>query len=253
MFRILFVIFVLMLLPITDSFSESLNNMTNDRKPVEQKIERALFGQMPTGEIVYQYVLTNKNGMSVTLIDYGATITSIMVPDKKGDINNVVLSYNNLEDYINDKANFGGTIGRYANRIAKGVFKIDGNTYVISKNDNGINHIHGGVKRFNKVLWEGTGFNNNNGVGVRYHYLSKDGEEGYPGNLNVDVIFTLNNNNELIINYEAVTDKPTVINLTNHSYFNLYDAGVSNIYDHYVTINADRYTPVDKNLIQQER
>ncbi len=249
MVRILFVIVTLILLPITTSFSESLNNVSYDKKIIEQKIERAVFDQMPTGEIVYQYVLTNKNGMSVTLIDYGATITSIKVPDKKGDFGNVVLGYDNLEDYINDNANFGSTIGRYANRIAKGEFNINGNKYILSKNDNGINHIHGGIKRFNKVLWQGEGFNNNDGVGVRYHYLSKDGEEGYPGNLNVDVIFTLNNNNELIINYEAVTDKPTVVNLTNHSYFNLYDAGISSVRDHYVTINADKYTPVDKYLI----
>jgi len=245
--KLLFVL-SLCLFPLSNSFSESSDHERyNDS--AEGKIERELFGQLPSGEKVYQYVISNRKGLSVALIDYGATIVSIRMPDKNGKMGNIVLGYDDLDGYINDSANFGGTIGRFANRIAKGKCTINGEKYVFAKNDNGINHIHGGVKGFNKVLWKGDGFNNDNGVGVKYHYLSKDGEEGYPGNLDVYVTFTLNNNNELIINYQATTDKPTVVNLTNHSYFNLYDAGMSSALDHHVYINADKYTPVDKNLI----
>jgi aldose 1-epimerase len=211
-------------------------------------VEKTIFGKLPTGEVVYQYVLTNENDISVALIEYGATIVSIKVPDRNGRVGDIVLGYDNLEDYINDDANFGGTIGRYANRIANGQFELNGQTYTLAKNDNNINHIHGGIKRFNKVLWESEELPNNEGIGVKFHYLSKDGEEGYPGNLNVNVTFLLDGD-KLIINYEATTDKPTVINLTNHSYFNLRDAGKSDVLDEYVMINADKYTPVDENLI----
>lgn len=226
LYRIFALFIFLMSLPVTFIFSEPLNQGIGSSSVSNTKIEKNIYGQLPTGEKVYQYIITNDNDFSITLIDYGATLVSIKMPDRNGNVEDIVLGYDSLEGYINDNANIGGTIGRYANRIANGKFTINGQTYILAKNDNGINHIHGGIKRFNKVLWEGEEFDNAKGVGVKFHYLSKDGEEGYPGNLDVYVTYMLSKdrilgNDILTINYEATTDKPTVINLTNHSYFNL--------------------------------
>jgi aldose 1-epimerase len=229
-------------------FSEDLVQSLNSGTLNNPQVEKSEYGKMPTGETVYQYKLTNSKGISATLIDYGAALISLKVPDRNGNVEDIVLGYDNLEGYINDNANFGGTIGRYANRIANGAFTINGQTYSVAKNDNGVNHIHGGIKRFNKVLWKGEEFKNGGDSGVKFHYLSKDGEEGYPGNLNVDVTYILGVD-RLTINYEATTDKPTVINLTNHSYFNLHDTGISDVLSHLAKINAEKYTPVDNNLI----
>lgn len=248
LYRLVLLFIFLILFPVTVVFSEPLNQGVGSSSVINTKVEKNIYGQLPTGEKVYQYVITNENNISITLIDYGATLVSIKMSDRNGNVEDIVLGYDNLEGYINDNANIGGTIGRYANRIANGKFTINGQTYTLAKNDNGINHIHGGIKRFNKVLWEGEEFDNDNGVGVKFHYLSKDGEEGYPGNLDVYVTYILGND-RLTINYEATTDKPTVINLTNHSYFNLRDTGISSALDQHVTINADKYTPVDNNLI----
>jgi len=214
----------------------------------QMKIEKKLFGKTPEGMPVDLYTLTNANGMQVKITNYGGIITNIFVPDKNGLLGDVVLGYDNLDDYIKNNPYFGCIVGRYANRIAKGQFTIDSKTYTLAKN-NGPNHLHGGIKGFDKVVWEAREIKGEDFVGLALKYLSRDGEEGYPGNLSVKVTYKLTNDNELRIDYQATTDKKTIVNLTNHSYFNLRDAGASSILDHVLMINADKFTPVDETLI----
>ena len=204
------------------------------------------YGQTPEGQQVKLFTMTNSNKMQVGIIEYGGYITSIKVPDKDGKIDDVVLGFDNLDSYL--KNGLGGITGRFANRIANAKFKIDQTEYKVTKNA-GPNHIHGGRKGFAKVVWKGETFNNKKEAGVRLTYLSKDGEEGYPGNLNVTVTYTLYEKNSLKIRYEATTDKPTVLNLTNHAYFNLAGAGNGDIRDHQMRIFAEQYTIADKALI----
>jgi len=196
------------------------------------------------------YTLKNHSGTEVKITNYGATITSIKIPDKRGARGDVVLGYNCAEDYMNavDKPYFGAIVGRYGNRIAKGQFTLDGKTYRLATN-NGPNHLHGGVIGFDKVVWKATPIAGKGFSGLQLAYLAKDGEEGYPGNLNVQVTYKLTPDNELIIEYEATSDKATPINLTNHTYFNLAGEGKGTILDHQLRLNADYYTPVDKTLI----
>ena len=215
-------------------------------------VKKELFGRIINSEDVYLYTLTNRN-MTIKLINYGGIITSLLVPDKNGKADDVVLGFKTLEEYLDKeykKKNpyFGAIIGRYGNRIAKGRFSINGNEYQLAVND-GENHLHGGNIGFDKVVWHAEEINNNNEAGVKLSYLSKDMEEGYPGNLNVTVEYILNENNELIILYEAITDKPTIVNLTHHSYFNLAGEGNRDILNHEMTINADKFTASDKSLI----
>jgi len=193
-------------------------------------------------------ILTNSQGMEVRAIPYGGIITSIRVPDRSGNFDDVVLGYDAPESYIKNNAPYmGAIIGRYGNRIAKGMFTLNGQTYVLATN-NGPNHLHGGKRGFDKVTWQTEEFRNADGPGVIFKYTSPDGEEGYPGALQVSVTYTLADRNELIIDYTAAADKPTPVNLTQHSYFNL--TGVTrDVLDHEVTINADRYTPVDVTMI----
>jgi aldose 1-epimerase len=211
----------------------------------EVKVSESTIGKLEDGSLVRAYQLTNDKGMSVKLISYGAIIEELRVPDKNGKLVDVVLGYDNLEGYVKDTFFFGATIGRYANRIAKGEFKLDGKIYKIAKNDNNMNHLHGGNKGFNKRLWDSEVLKQ----GVKFTYVSKDGEEGYPGNLKSEVTYILTGDNRLEIDYKAVTDKPTVINLTNHSYFNLNGQGKGNILDHVMKIDGEFYTPVDNTLI----
>jgi aldose 1-epimerase len=212
----------------------------------EQAVQQKSFGTQD-GRPVTLYTLTNANGVEVDTMNYGGIILSIRVPDRKGQFADVALGHENLEGYIPNPPYIGAIIGRYANRIANGTFTLDGKTYHIPKND-GPNTLHGGVdKTFNKVVWDGERLKGK--AGVTYTYLSKDGDDGWPGNLRVRVTYTLTNNNELIIDYEATTDKATPINLTQHSYFNLAGEGNGDILNHELTLNADRFTPVDKNLI----
>ena len=194
------------------------------------------------------YTLKNDAGMTVKVTNYGAIITSIVVPDREGKLADIALGYNRVEDYINavDKPYFGAIVGRYGNRIARGQFKINGETYTLAKN-NGKNHLHGGIIGFDKVIWEAEVDEANNAI--KLSYLAKDKEEGYPGNLQVTVVYQLTNNNELIITYHAVTDKTTPINLTQHTYFNLKGEGNGTILDHELMLNAEQYTPVDEGLI----
>jgi len=200
------------------------------------------------GKEVFQFILENKNNMTVKIINFGGIITSLLVPDKTGKIDDVVLGFNSLADYLSEHPYFGALIGRFGNRIAKGRFVLNGKEYQLARND-GENHLHGGNVGFDRVVWEAEEFRNAEGVGVELRYLAQDGEEGYPGNLNTTVRYLLNNQNELVINYLATTDQPTIINLTQHSYFNLKGEGCDDILDHEIMINADHYTAVDDGLI----
>lgn len=211
-------------------------------------VRSKMFGKTPDGTTIQQYTLSNQNGMIVKIINYGATVTNILVPDSTGKGTDVVLGYDNLDGYLHNTSYFGCIVGRYANRIAKGKFTLGGKTYSLATNDNG-NHLHGGTVGFDKVVWQATPIRMADGAALLMKYVSKDGEEGYPGTLTVIVTYTLTNNNELEITYEATTDKPTPVNLTHHSYFNLAGAGNGNILQHQMMINADRFTAVDKHLI----
>lgn len=211
-------------------------------------IEKAPFGKTTDGVAVDLYVLTNDKGASVRITNYGGTITSVNVPDKDGKMADVVCGYNSVEEYIAGSPYFGCIAGRYANRIAKGKFTVDGEEYTLAVN-NGPNHLHGGLKGFDKQVWEAKEIKKEDRVGLKLTYTSKDGEEGYPGTLETTVTYTWDNNNALRISYTATTDKTTVINLTNHSYFNLAGEGSGDILKHRVKLNCDRYTPTDETAI----
>jgi len=199
------------------------------------------------GRPVNLYTLTNSHGVEVRVMNYGGIILSIRVPDRTGQLADIVLGHETMEGYIPNPPYLGAIVGRYANRIANGKFTLDGKTYTLPQND-GPNTLHGGLdKAFNKVVWDGEPLKGK--TGVAFSYLSKDGEEGFPGNLKVKVTYTLTDANALVIDYEATTDKATPINLSQHSYFNLAGEGNGDILNHEVMLNADRFTPVDKNLI----
>jgi len=217
-----------------------------DTAPASQRsIQTAEFGSVG-GQPVQLFTLTNASGASVGIIEYGGIVVSLNVPDRDGNLGDVVLGFDTLDEYVADTPYFGAITGRYANRIAGGKFEIDDVQYELPVN-NGPNSLHGGVKGFDKVVWEGSP--TEAGDGVVLIYTSVDGEEGYPGTLMAEVTYTWTDANELRIDYEAQTDKATVVNLTNHSYFNLADAGASPTLDHLMMINADRYTPIDETLI----
>jgi len=210
-------------------------------------IKKQAFGTVPEGRVDL-YTMTNSRGMEVRAMNYGGIIVSLRVPDKKGVLADVVLGFDTLDAYLNNKPYFGAIIGRYANRIANGKFTLNGAEYRLARN-NGMNSLHGGLKGFDKVLWRGEQFENNQGIGVVFTYTSKNGEEGYPGNLKAKVTYTLTDQSELQIEYQATTDEATPVNLTNHSYFNLASEGNGDILKHNLILNADRFTPVDSTLI----
>ena len=210
-------------------------------------ITKEPFGTTKDGTEVNLYTLTNDNGCQVKITNYGGILVSLTVPDKDGNLGDVLLGYDSVEKYIeNNSPYFGALIGRYGNRIGKGTFELDGKTYTLATN-NGENHLHGGDVGFDKVLWDAKEISEKGNPGLELTYLSKDGEEGYPGNLTVTVKYIWTNDNELKIEYTANTDKPTVVNLTSHGYFNL--AGKGDILNHELMINADEMTPVDSGLI----
>ena len=221
------------------------NNQTIDSVTVN-KIEKISFGKLPDGREVDQYILKNANGMEVKIMNYGGVITHWTAPNKEGKYEDIVLGFDSLAGYLTPPPYFGAVIGRYGNRIAKGKFMLDGKTYQLAKN-NGENHLHGGVVGYDKVLWNAESIEGAEST-LKLTYLSKDGEEGYPGNLNITVTYTLTNDNSLKMDYVATTDKATIINLTNHSYFNL-SAAKKDVLDQEITLNADRYLPVDEGLI----
>lgn len=213
-------------------------------------ITKQFFGQTPDGQPVYLYTLTNKNGMQASIMTYGGIMITLKVPDQYGNLDDIILGYPTLEDYIRtgNKHYFGALIGRYANRIANGRFTLDGITYQLSVNE-GSNTLHGGQQGFNKRIWEAEEVYLDGAVGLALSYLSKNGEEGFPGNLSVKIIYSLTDNNELRIDYAATTDTKTVVNLSQHNYYNLAGADKGNILEHIVTLHTDRYTPVKPDLI----
>jgi aldose 1-epimerase len=210
--------------------------------------EHKAFGKTSDGTPVEQYVLRNSHGMQATVITYGATLQSLIVPDKNGKLDDVVLGFDDVQGYQGGKAYFGATIGRFGNRLANGAFELDGKHYQVPQND-GTNSLHGGPLGFDKKVWKAQPDKGKDSVGVTLTYLSADGEMGFPGNLKTEVTYSLTENNELRIDYKASTDKPTVLNLTNHSYFNLAGAGNGDILQHVATLHAGRYTPVNAKLI----
>lgn len=214
-----------------------------------QTVTKQSYGQTSTGESVNLYTLRNSKGVEAKITNYGGILVSLKVPDRNGKFDDVVLGFNDLESYLTKNDPYmGALIGRYGNRIAKGRFTLDGVEYKLAVN-NGENHLHGGIKGFDKVVWTGREMKTTAGPAVLLTYLSKDGEEGYPGNLSVRVVYTLTNNNELKIDYSATADKDTVTNLTHHSYFNLAGEGNGDILNTSVRINADRFVPTDAGSI----
>ena len=212
-------------------------------------IRKQSFGKTAGGEQIALYSLTNKKGMEVSVSNFGATVVTLRIPDRAGKAADVVLGFDTLEGYESGKAYFGATVGRYGNRIAGGQFSLDGKTYTLPKND-GNNTLHGGIVGFNKKVWKAREIASKDGESLEFSYLSADGEEGFPGNLSAKVVFTVPaERNELKIEYTATTDKNTVLNLTNHSYFNLAGEGSGDILDHVLTLHAKQFTPVDKTLI----
>lgn len=211
-------------------------------------VTRAPYGNLPDGTAVESFTLTNAAGDSVTAITYGGLITSINVRDRNGKRDDVVLGHDTLADYLKDGSYFGAVVGRYANRIGGAQFTIDGQTYKLAAND-GTNSLHGGIKGFDKAVWKAQPIEAADSAGVVLTHVSPDGDEGFPGTLSVSVTYTFNDKGELAIDYEATTDKPTVFNPTQHTYFNLGGDGSGDVLAHELTINADKYTPVDANLI----
>ncbi len=206
-----------------------------------------LYGDTPEGMPVTEYTLSNIQGIEMKVINYGCTITSLIVPDRAGRIDDIVLGFDSLNGYMASTHYFGCIIGRFANRIADASFVLDGHKYSLAKNLNH-HHLHGGNKGFDKVVWQSRGIENEEGVGVEFQYLSPDGEEGYPGNLSVHILYFLNQRNEITLDYRATTDKKTIINLTQHSYFNL-NGGRENILRHELLINSDQFLSLDKAMI----
>jgi aldose 1-epimerase len=211
-------------------------------------VTRELFGFLPSEDSVHVYTLTNSGGMEVRVIEYGGIILSLKTPDRRGSVADIVLGHDSLAGYLRASPYFGAIVGRYANRIARGRFTLDGRTYRLATN-NGSNHLHGGITGFDKALWAAEPFQSDSGVGVLFTHTSGDGEEGYPGTLSVRVRYLLTDSNQLILDYHATTDKPTPVNLTQHSYFNLAGHAAGDILRHVLMINASHYTPVDSTLI----
>jgi aldose 1-epimerase len=219
----------------------------NDEKKQAQ-IQKADWGKTKDGTAVELYTLTNKNGLVAKIATYGATLTEMHVPDKNGKMGDVVLGFDNLAQYETSSPFFGATTGRVANRIAKGQFTLNGVLYTLATN-NGPNHLHGGIKGIDKAVWKAEAMQSKEGPAVKFTHTSPDKEEGYPGRLDITVTYTLTNDNELKLDYKAKTDRPTPVNLTHHSYFNLGTPAAGDILDHLLMINADRFTPVDSTLI----
>ncbi|HZZ18478.1 MAG TPA: aldose epimerase family protein [Opitutaceae bacterium] len=210
------------------------------------KVEKLAFGSAD-GVPVDLYVLTSSSGMVAKVMTYGATLQELDTPDRNGNMDDVVLGFPSIEGYLKKEPYFGATVGRVGNRIAKGRFTLDGKTYQLAQND-GPNHLHGGIKGFDKVVWTAEVVHGATPA-VKFTYLSRDGEEGYPGNLTASVTYSITNGNELRLDYSVTTDKATPVNVTNHSYFNLGGAEKGGILGHQLMLNADRYTPVDATLI----
>jgi aldose 1-epimerase len=229
------------------SKSEKQEEAVDTTANVSMPMQPQSFGTLPDGREVKSYALKNKNGVEMKVINYGGIITHLKTADRNGVSEDIVLGYDSLDGYLKETPYFGALIGRYGNRIANGKFSIDGKEYTLDKNNNG-QHLHGGAKGFDKVFWEIEPYTSSEGEALKLTYLSKDGEEGYPGNLSVKVDYILTDANELKIIYEATTDKKTVVNLTQHTYFNL-TGSKRDILDHELVIKSDKLVPVTKVLI----
>ena len=217
--------------------------------PAAARLMRAPYGSLPDGTGVELFTLTNTHGVEVRAMTYGGIILSLRTPDRRGQLDDIALGYDTAAEYVtNPRAYFGAIVGRYANRIAKGRFVLDGKTYQLATN-NGPNHLHGGKQGFDAVVWRAEPFDDSRGAGVVFAYTSRDGEEGYPGTLKARVTYTLTEKNELIFDFEATTDAPTIVNLSQHTYFNLAGDGRRDVLDHELQLFADRYVPVDETLI----
>jgi aldose 1-epimerase len=226
----------------------SLAGCTATQKESFSRMNRQDFGKTADGKPVARFTLKNKNGVEAAVITYGAIVQSLKIPDRKGQNADVTLGFDTLDGYLKENPYFGAIVGRYGNRIAKGKFKLGGAEYKLAVN-NGENHLHGGIRGFDKYVWDGQDKSAGDDAIVELSMVSPDGDEGYPGRLSVKVTYTLSDRNELRIDYAAETDKETVVNLTNHTYFNLKGQGEGDILDHSMQLNADNYTPVDKGLI----
>lgn len=212
------------------------------------KIEKRAFGKTNEGTPVEQYILTNEHGLQARIMTYGATWTHMVVPDRAGVKGDILLGFETLEPYLAGHPYFGSIAGRVANRIAKGKFSLDGKSYTLATN-NGPNHLHGGEKGTDKAVWQAEAYPTDEGPALKLTHTDPDGHNGYPGNVKMQVIYTLTNDDEMRIDYLATTDKATPINLTNHAYFNLHTPAKGSILDHLLWLNADRFTPVDDTLI----
>ncbi len=211
-------------------------------------LQRSDFGKTPEGQSISLFTLTNRFGNSISVTDYGAILVSVNVPDRNGQLANVNLGYPTLDGYLARHPYFGSTVGRFCNRIAQGQFQLDGRTYTLALN-NSPNHLHGGIVGFDKLAWCGAEIKTDNASGLRFHLQSPDGQEGYPGTLDVFADYLWNDANELTIAYRATTDAPTVVNLTNHAYWNLSGAKAGNVLDHQLQLNCGRFLSVDDTLI----
>jgi aldose 1-epimerase len=212
------------------------------------RVTRAPWGATPAGDTVWQYTLVNRRGMTVRAITLGAIITNVVVPDRDKKLDDVVLGMTDVQGYLTKSPYFGALVGRYANRIARGRFTLDGKTYTLATN-NGPNALHGGVVGFDKRIWTASAVQNDSGVGVAFSLMSADGDQGYPGALRVTARYLLTDDDRIVVDYRAVTSKPTVVNLTQHSYFNLAGAKREDVLGNVLTMDADRYVPVDSTLI----
>ena len=228
------------------------SNLTNKNEQpsgnMKAKISKATWGTLPNGTTIDIYTLTNKHGLEARITNYGGIVVSLLTPDKNGKMEDVVLGFETLDEYMKDSPYFGCIVGRYGNRIAKGQFELKGKTYPLAKND-GENHLHGGLKGFDKVVWEAVPDTSSGEASLNLTYVSPDGEEGYPGNLEVRVVYSLTENDELKITYFATTDQQTPVNLTHHGYFNLTGGAKRDILSHELSINATGFLPVDSGLI----
>jgi len=216
--------------------------------PVRRLGERAPFGTTPSGETVEQIEIANANGVRLAVLSYGGVIRAIHVPDRDGNFTDVALGYDTLEGYVGDTAYLGALVGRVANRIAAGRMSVDGRELTLARNADG-NHLHGGMRGFDKAVWSMTSFERDGAAGVVLSHVSPDGDEGYPGTLRIEVTYTLDDSDRLRVDYLASTDAVTPVNLTQHSYFNLHGADVGDVLDHELTLVASRFTPVNEALI----
>ncbi|HEX6559040.1 MAG TPA: aldose epimerase family protein [Longimicrobiales bacterium] len=228
--------------------SASLSACQQKTSNQSASVQKMSFGTTADGRAIDSYTLRNAHGIEMRVTNYGGVITSLKTPDRSGRLDDIVLGFDSLAPYLAGTPYFGAIIGRYGNRIANGTFQLDGQTYTLAKN-NGPNHLHGGVRGFDKVVWTAEPFERAAERGLIFRYTSPDGEEGYPGTLNATVTYTLNDNDQLVVEYHATTDKATPVNLTQHSYFNLAGAGNGDILKHELMIAASRFTPVDSTLI----